>query len=145
MLNEAIKLAVDAHAGQVDKAGEPYILHPLRVMQAVFSETDRVVAVLHDVVEDSSTVGLGDILALFGEEVRAAVDALTRRDGEDYFDYVRRAKANPIARRVKWADLCDNLRPADDDCTDAGDRRRRKYQKARDMLNTIPALEENRF
>jgi (p)ppGpp synthase/HD superfamily hydrolase len=108
-LERAIALACEAHAGQVDKAGEAYILHPLRLMLAVQGESARIAAVLHDVVEDSSTT-LDDLRAAgFAPEVVAAVAALTKREGEDYLDFVRRASANPIARVVKRADLLDNL------------------------------------
>lgn len=110
-LSRAIGVAVDAHYGQYDKNGEPYILHPLRVMLAQTDEVSRVVAVLHDTVEDSKTVGHGDILALFGESVHAAIFALTRQEDEKYEDFISRAKENPIARRVKIADIKDNLRP----------------------------------
>ena len=109
-LSLAIKVAVEAHRAQVDKNGEPYILHPLRVMMNV-SRPLQVIAVLHDVVEDSDSYGLGDVLALFGEDVRDAVDALTRREGERYEDFIRRCKANRAARHVKIADIRDNLRP----------------------------------
>lgn len=111
MLEEAINLAINAHTGQKDDSGEPYILHPLRVMHAVSGEIDKVVAVLHDTVEDSDSVGHGDILALFGAEVHEAVYALTRLTGETYVEFIERCKANPIARRVKIADIHDNLRP----------------------------------
>jgi (p)ppGpp synthase/HD superfamily hydrolase len=111
-LNDAIKFAVDAHTGQIDKAGEPYILHPLRVMLAMGTNDERITAVLHDVVEDSQHVGHGDILALFGEAVHAAVFALTRQDGESYPDFIKRCSADPIARAVKLADIADNLSPA---------------------------------
>lgn len=110
-LSTAIKLAVDAHYGQVDKSGQPYILHPLRVMLAQERQDDRIAAVLHDVVEDSDSVGHGDILALFGADVHEAVFALTRQPDEEYRAFIRRAKSNPIARRVKIADILDNLRP----------------------------------
>lgn len=109
-LDTAIVWAVEAHEGQLDKNGEPYILHPLRVMLAV-GPADRIVAVLHDVVEDCEKVGLGDILAWFGEDVRAAVDALTRRPDEMYHDFIKRCAENPTARSVKIADIKDNLRP----------------------------------
>ncbi|MBC7149026.1 MAG: HD domain-containing protein [Rhizobium sp.] len=110
-LDMAIEVAVDAHRNQYDKNGEPYILHPLRVMLALDAETDRIVGVLHDVVEDC-VVGCGpSIRMLFGDDVWAAVTALTRDEGESYEDFIVRAKANPIARRVKIADINDNLRP----------------------------------
>lgn len=109
-LDDAIRLAVEAHAGQADKNGDPYILHPLRVMLSVPPEC-RVAAVLHDVVEDSATVGHGDILALFGADVHAAVYALTRQKDEPYAEFIERCSANLTARSVKIADLRDNLRP----------------------------------
>lgn len=109
MLTEAIRIALMAHHGQTDKSGQPYILHPLRVMMAMENDTDRVVAVLHDAVEDCDAVGHGDILAFFGEEVHAAVFAITRQKGETYAAFIDRCKANEIARRVKLADIADNL------------------------------------
>ena len=108
-LESAIALAAKAHAGQKDLAGEPYILHPLRVMLKVASEPERIVAILHDVVEDTNHT-LDDLrLAGCSPEVVDAVDRLTRREGEDYFDYVARAAEHPLARRVKIADLEDNM------------------------------------
>ncbi len=109
MLEQAIQIAVAAHQGQKDRAGQPYILHPLRVMFRVQSETERTVAVLHDVVEDSE-ITLEDLRKKgFPEEVVKAVDCLTKREGEPYMALVERAKANPLARRVKLADLDDNM------------------------------------
>lgn len=109
-LERAIKMAVELHAGQVDKAGQPYILHPIRVMLALDDDTDRIVGVLHDVVEDCG-VGCANIFELFGDEVWAALMAVSRDDGESYENFIKRAKENPIARRVKIADIKDNLRP----------------------------------
>lgn len=120
-LDRAIIMATEAHRRQVDKTGQPYILHPLRVMLAVGEEA-RIAAVLHDVVEDGD-VGHGDILALFGNEVHDAVFALTRQDGETYEDFILRAKANPIAREVKIADVMDNMRPG-------AEHLRPRYEKA---------------
>jgi (p)ppGpp synthase/HD superfamily hydrolase len=109
-LERAISIAAEAHAGQRDKAGEPYILHPLRVMLAVKTPEEQMAAALHDVVEDTPLTV--EQLRDFGfpDAVVDAVDALTRREGEDYFDFVRRAAANPVARPVKLADLRDNLK-----------------------------------
>lgn len=110
-LENAISIAAQAHAGQLDKAGAPFILHPLRVMLRVDGDEERMAAVLHDVVEDSPWT-LGDLRAEgFSEAVLAAVDCLTRREGEVYLDFCRRAAANEIARRVKLADIDDNLDP----------------------------------
>ncbi|HUO03827.1 MAG TPA: HD domain-containing protein [Candidatus Binataceae bacterium] len=113
MLARAIHLAVTAHGEDLDRTqSEPYVLHPLRVMLALKDEpiATQIVGVLHDVVEDTD-ITLEDIRKIFGDEIAAAVDAMTRRKdaGEEYFDYVRRAIENPIARRVKQEDLNDNL------------------------------------
>lgn len=107
-IDEAIALAVEAHRGQVDKAGEPYILHPLRVMLACKGEAKRIAAVLHDTVEDSG-LEISLIRHRFGAEVADAVDCLSRRDGETYTDFIERCRSNPIARSVKLADLADNM------------------------------------
>ena len=110
-LEHAISLAAKAHAGQLDKAGEPFILHPLRVMMNVPAGPARQVAVLHDVVEDT-TISLDQLLLLgFDGVVVEAVDYLTRRKGEEYFDFVRRSVSHPLARIVKRADIADNSKP----------------------------------
>jgi (p)ppGpp synthase/HD superfamily hydrolase len=107
-LERAIDIALDAYAGQTDKAGATYIRHPLRVMERMETERGRVVAVLHDVVEDAD-YSLADIEAAFDTEVRDAVAALTKRDGESYDEFAERAAANPLARNVKIADIEDNM------------------------------------
>jgi len=109
LLEKAIFIAVQAHAGAKDKAGEAYILHPLRMMMKMRTETERIVAILHDVVEDSDWTLEALREEGFTEEIVTAVDHLTRRSGEDYEDFVRRAVQDPVARRVKIADLEDNL------------------------------------
>lgn len=134
-LERAIAIATGAHDGQYDKGGEPYILHALRVMLAMNTEQHRIVAVLHDVVEDSS-ISIGTVGYQFGARIAAAVDALTKRKGEAYDDYLDRVKADDIARLVKLADLKDNSdlgrlmrRP------DETDRKRlAKYLRARAIL-----------
>ncbi|HEX5753283.1 MAG TPA: GTP pyrophosphokinase [Archangium sp.] len=108
-LEDAIALAVEAHRGQRDKAGQTYILHPLRVMMRLETDTERMVAVLHDVVEDSPWTlerlrGLG-----YPEEVLSALDCLTKREGETYEAFIERVLPHPLARRVKRADLEDNM------------------------------------
>jgi len=108
-IEHAIALAAKAHEGQVDKAGAPYVLHPLRMMQSLSTNEERIVAILHDVVEDCegwSPDRLRD--EGFSQAVIEAVGAVTKRDGEPYDDFVLRAAANPIGRRVKLADLRDN-------------------------------------
>jgi hypothetical protein len=107
-LERAVTIAAEAHAGDVDKAGAPYILHPLRLMLQMTTDEDRIVAVLHDVVEDSDWT----LERLRDEGFSAAivdgVDAVTRRLGETYEEFVLRAGRDPIGRRVKLADLRDN-------------------------------------
>jgi (p)ppGpp synthase/HD superfamily hydrolase len=108
-IEDAIVLAVRVHRGQVDKVGAPYLLHPLRVMSAMHTHAERIVAVLHDVVEDSDCT-LADLAAAgYPPVVVEAVDALSRRSGEDYSDYVARLKLNPLARRVRLRDLEHNM------------------------------------
>jgi (p)ppGpp synthase/HD superfamily hydrolase len=108
-LEDALALAVEAHRGQQDKAGDPYILHPLRLMLRFDDEAARLVALLHDVAEDSDT-SLDDLRAEgYPEAVLAALDCLTHHEGEAYADYIQRIKPNPLARRVKLADLEDNM------------------------------------
>ena len=108
-LEDAIALAVEAHRGQREKAGQPYILHVLRVMFQLDTEYERMAGVLHDVVEDTPYT-LEDLRRVgYPEPVVTAVDCLTRRPDETYEAFIERAVVNPIARRVKLADLEDNM------------------------------------
>ena len=136
-LEKAIQLAVEAHAGDTDKAGATYIRHPLRLMRQMDTETERVVAVLHDVVEDTA-YDLDDIEDEFGSEVRNAVDAVTKRDGEAYEDLIDRAASNPIARAVKIADLEDNMDITRLDSVDEDlGERLEKYHRSWERLTAI--------
>jgi GTP diphosphokinase / guanosine-3',5'-bis(diphosphate) 3'-diphosphatase len=108
-LERAIQIAALAHAGQVDKAGQPYILHPLRVMLRVQGENERMAAVLHDVVEDTS-VSLRQLAAEgFALQVIEAIEALTKRPGETRLEAAARAARNSVARVVKLADNAENM------------------------------------
>lgn len=108
-LELALSVALEAHKGQLDRSGRPYILHPLTVMQHVDPGPAQVTAVLHDAVEDSDMT-LADLQELgFSAEVLEAVDLLTHREDVDYDDYVRALKDNPLARQVKLADLAHNM------------------------------------
>ena len=111
LLENAIAIAVEAHQGQKDNAGHPYILHPLRVMFRVESEDERTVAILHDVVEDHGDVWSVDKLRQSGfpQRILDALDCVTKRKGETYEQFVERSASNPIALRVKLADLEDNM------------------------------------
>ncbi|RDL20758.1 MULTISPECIES: HD domain-containing protein [Pseudomonas] len=107
-LERAIAIAATAHAGQVDKGGAPYILHPLKVMLRMTTLEERIVAVLHDVVEDCA-ISLDDLRKEgFSEEVLSAIESVTKAPGESYEDFVERAAQNPIGRVVKLADLEEN-------------------------------------
>lgn len=138
-LDKAIAIATRAHFGQRDKAGAPYVLHPLRVMLSLSTPEERIVGVLHDVVEDTS-VTVGELRAEgFSDEVLAALDAVTKREGEEYMDFVVRAAANPIGKRVKLADLkdnCDLSRIADPTEKDAA--RIEKYRLAIGVIEAMP-------
>jgi GTP diphosphokinase / guanosine-3',5'-bis(diphosphate) 3'-diphosphatase len=108
MLNKAIELAKIAHEGQLDKGGSPYIDHPLRVMNALESDEEKIVGVLHDAVEDSNLT-LEDLGAAgFGDRIIEAVDAITKREGEKRKDYLNRVMDNRLALKVKIADMSDN-------------------------------------
>lgn len=108
-LEDAIALAASAHAGQRDKMGEPYILHPIRVMLRLKTEDERTVAILHDVVEDTH-VTLDELRRLgYSEEIVQAVELLSRREGETYAEFIERVRPNALATRVKLADLEDNM------------------------------------
>lgn len=113
-LANAIRVAVNAHFGQKDKQGQPYILHPLRVMMQMETDEEKMAAVLHDVLEDTEVTQEDLIAQGFPEKVIEAVLCLTRKEDEEkdyregYKEYVVRCKSNEIARKVKMADLRDN-------------------------------------
>lgn len=103
-IEKALQIAARAHEGQTDKDGQPYILHPLRVMNSVEGEEARIVAVLDDVIEDSEITEDDLWREGFGEPVLAVLACLTHRKGESQAEYVVRCKGNEVARRVKLAD-----------------------------------------
>ena len=104
----AMQIAYSAHHCQVDKAGVPYIFHPLHLAEQMDEEISCCAALLHDTVEDTE-ITLEDLAAEFPAEVVEAVGLLTHAEGTDYFDYVRRIRSNPIAMKVKLADLSHNM------------------------------------
>jgi len=109
LLERAISIAVEAHSGQKDRNGAPYILHPLRLMCRVEAEEEKIVAILHDVVEDTDWTFKQLKEEGFSDRILEALDCLTKREGEAYEDLVRRAAGNKLARRVKLEDLTDNM------------------------------------
>lgn len=109
MINKALKIAMEAHIGQTDKGGHPYIFHPIRVALNCNSEAEKITALLHDVVEDTP-ITLEDLKAEgFDDSIIEAVKCLTKTRGEDYQDFIKRVAKNPIARQVKIQDLRDNM------------------------------------
>jgi (p)ppGpp synthase/HD superfamily hydrolase len=108
-LGKAIAIAAQAHQEQYDKAGAPYILHPLRMMLRMSSETEMMAAILHDVVEDTDWTLDKLRQAGFSAEVVQAVECLTHRDHETYDEFIARVRTNTIANKVKLADLEDNM------------------------------------
>ena len=113
LLARAIAIAADAHEGQSSKTGGPFIEHVRRVAEQVSGSDEKLVAWLHDVVEKGPGWSLDRLRQEgFPEQIVAAVDALSKRDGEDYFEFVRRSISNSLARPVKRADLNDNLAQA---------------------------------
>jgi GTP diphosphokinase / guanosine-3',5'-bis(diphosphate) 3'-diphosphatase len=108
LLNKAIAIARIAHDGQVDKGGQPYIAHPLRVMNNVETVEEKIVAVLHDSVEDSDLT-LEDLKrAGFSDSIVEAIAAITKLEGEKRKDYLKRVMDNRLALKVKIADMSDN-------------------------------------
>lgn len=110
LIEKCIAFALEAHTGQTDRLGNPYILHPLHLMANVDSEEEQLTAILHDVVEDTD-VTMDDLRALgLPESVLTAVALLTHdKENVSYDDYVKNLKSNPIARAVKLADLRHNM------------------------------------
>ncbi|WP_455629068.1 HD domain-containing protein [Parabacteroides chinchillae] len=110
MLNKAIEIATKAHEGQVDKAGQPYISHPLRVMAMGATEDEKIVGVLHDVVEDSDWTFERLAAEGFSSEVIDALRCVTKlSESEPYDKFIQRVKTNPLAVKVKINDLTDNM------------------------------------
>ena len=132
-LERAIEIALEAHKGVSDKGGNPYVLHPLRMMFAVSTDEEKIVAVLHDVVEDGDEWDFERLEKEgFSIEILGALRSVTKiTEDEDYDDFIERALRNPIGRQVKIADLKDNL-----DVTRIGEliekdmKRLNKYKKA---------------
>ena len=140
-LDQALELAELHHSGQVDKAGQPYIGHIRRVVGAVDTSEEKLAAALHDLLEDTP-VTAADLLAKgCTPEIVRVVEALTRREGEIYENFVRRAAQDPIARAVKKADVADNADEARLALLPTGQaaQLRSKYASAAKILNSYPA------
>ena len=108
-LEQAISIASLAHAGQLDKGGEPYILHPLRVMMKLKDERQRIVAVLQDVIEDTKVTDMNLIIQGLEIDLINVILTLTRNKNESYDEYINRISKDEFAIQVKLADLEDNM------------------------------------
>lgn len=135
LLEKAINLAQKYHKGQFDKGGHPYIEHPLRVMNDVESIDEKVVAVLHDVIEDCHVSREELIKEGIPEHLVKKLEILCRAKNEDYFDYIDRIKADSITINVKLSDLKDNMNLERlKEVTDKDIKRLEKYKKAKEIL-----------
>ena len=136
---KAMHTAYNAHSGQTDKNGVPYIFHPFHLAEQMDTEAEICTALLHDVAEDTD-ITLSQLAEIFPEDIINALRLLTHDKSVDYFEYVRQIKTNPIAKKVKLADLRHNsdlsrmsasgITPSEKDI-----KRREKYLKAIDILN----------
>jgi (p)ppGpp synthase/HD superfamily hydrolase len=109
LLEKALAIATKAHEGQTDKSGVPYILHPIRVSNRCKTDEERIVAILHDTIEDTDVTPDYLLSEGFPKSIVEAVLSVTRNEGESYEDFVIRSKQNPIGRQVKIHDLEDNM------------------------------------
>lgn len=139
LTNRAMRIAYDAHHGQNDHGGVPYIFHPLHIAEQMDDEISVCCALLHDVVEDTC-VTMKDLERDFPPEITEVVRLLTHDPAVDYFEYIRALKKNPVARKIKLVDLahnCDETRMAAQSLTrDELQYFRAKYRKARDILES---------
>ncbi len=133
---KALQIAKRAHEGQLDKGGKEYVLHPIRVASKLSLEKEKIVAVLHDVIEDTTVTAEDLYQEGFSPEIVDAIVALSRKEGESYKEFILRVKKNDLAKKVKAADIEDNMDlsrialPGEKDF-----RRNEKYKKAYKLLS----------
>ena len=133
--DKAMQIATKVHKTQVDKGGKPYIGHPLRVEKLCQDDDSKIVALLHDTIEDGDITAEYLLMQGFPTYIADAVLSVSRNKDEDYFDFIQRSKANPIGRRVKIADLKDNMDITRlNELTDNDIERLKKYHQAYKML-----------
>ena len=109
-LHKAIIIACEAHQGQSSINGEPYILHPLRLLIKAKSNEERIIAILHDVIEKTN-ISLADLKNKgFDQNIISSIDSLSRRRSESYFEYIERLMQNKISVKIKLLDLADNIK-----------------------------------
>ena len=136
----ASKIAYKAHEGQTDKAGVPYIFHPIHIAEQMDSEESCVVALLHDVIEDSD-ITLEILSKYFDDDIIAALRVLTKKENDDYVMYIKRVKTNKLATKVKIKDLEHNRDLTRlDEVTDKDRKRSIKYWEAIRYLEDIETI-----
>lgn len=137
LTRKAMKVSYEAHKNQVDRAGVPYIFHPIHVAEQMDTEIECVVALLHDVVEDTE-ITLEELQKEFPNEVIEVLKLLTHDKNEDYMKYIKKIKMNPVARKVKVADILHNSDETRlDSITEEDIIRRNKYKKALEFLENV--------
>lgn len=135
LLEKAIDISYNAHKGQYDKAGKPYVSHPIYVAGKMKTNEEIIVALLHDVIEDTDLTLECLIKEGYTGEIINAIEAITRNPEEDYFQYINRVKLNPLAKKIKIEDLKHNMdlkrigNPTEEDL-----QRVKKYKKALEIL-----------
>ena len=109
-LHKAITIACESHQGQFSINGEPYILHPLRLLVKAKSNEEKIIAILHDVIEKTN-ISLADLKNKgFDQNIISSIDSLSRRGSESYFEYIERLMNNKISVKIKLLDLADNIK-----------------------------------
>lgn len=145
MTKAAMKLCFEAHRNQVDKSGLPYVFHPILVAEQMITEEEVCVALLHDVMEDADFAAEDIRAAGMSERVIEALILMTHDPSVGYMDYVAALSVNPLARKVKMADLCHNMDTSRlDSMTEADWKRRDKYARAYALLEKAEAEEDAR-
>lgn len=138
MTKKALKLCFEAHKDQTDKSGMPYVFHPFHLAEQMTDEATTVVALLHDVIEDTDYT-LDDLRKIgFEERILEAIALMTHDPAVPYMEYVAKIKTNSIARAVKLADLRHNSDMSRlDTVTPYDEARAQKYQKAIELLEDL--------
>ncbi len=109
LIEKAAQLCIEKHRGQIDKAGKAYVLHPMRVAMSCATDAERIVAMLHDTIEDTDITPTYLLSEGFPQYLVEAILSVTKREGETYDDFIKRCALNPIGRQVKLRDLEDNM------------------------------------
>ena len=136
----ASKIAYKAHEGQTDKAGVPYIFHPIHIAEQMDNEESCVVALLHDVIEDSN-ITLEYLSKYFSEDIIEALRILNKEENDDYVEYIKRVKTNKLATKVKLKDLEHNMDLTRlDEINDDDRNRSKKYSDAIRYLEDVETI-----